>query len=624
MKLDLAPAVAAVASHSHRLAELRIDAGSDGTVKGRYHLVIVNCHAPNAVDEEVKSDEYFAQLRKVTRAARRSQDALIVAGDFNARVGSEQDGHIGPFGPEEENGPGCAFHEYLQEFSMAAANTFFDGNPLTWTKDPRAEGRLDYCCVELTAMSSVKSCRARHDIDVRASVAEDHWPVELVMSIAIEPTITKTVDRVPWDATKFDEPEAMETFQEMCVGHVTPDGNSDVKLAALQATIKSGAAKAFPRSKGPPEKPSKDWIKAATWVLIQEGHHLKAEVRKCKEEWGKAGPVLPPPEWLCEARENLRLHQKSVKKAVRADRSAMWEAAADKVEIAAEAGDTKALHAAAKRLGGFTPVQLPAVKAKDGQLIFNQAEVEERWREHFAELLLATPAEEPAGCVEASQPVKGTLLHVDIDVVEKLIKKLKRGRAAGPDTIPAELIQAGGRPLALAVLQLLEHVIDTESIPSAWKGGKLCRLYKGKGDAATCGSYRGITVIDHLAKVLTTLLGPVVDGPLTTAMQNSQCGCSRGKGTARLSHFGRAFAEACAGKGRSAVMVFIDISKAFDQSIREFVLGIPRSVKDVKAHLGSLGLAEDGCERICKFLEDGDVLHRHGVDAKAARLLRDT
>ena len=162
--------------------------------------------------------------------------------------------------------------------------------------------------------------------------------------------------------------------------------------------------------------------------------------------------------------------------------------------------------------------------------------------------------------------------------VRILIKLLKRDKGTSPDGIPVELTQVGGEPLVLAVLELLEHILVTESVPNALKGGRLCRLFKGKGDPAKCGSYRGITVIDHLAKIFTMLLGPYVDGPLAAKLQPSQCGCVRGKGTVRLSKFGRAYSEACAAQGRSALLLFIDILKAlWPDSARDCVGDPPRS-----------------------------------------------
>ena len=46
-----------------------------------------------------------------------------------------------------------------------------------------------------------------------------------------------------------------------------------------------------------------------------------------------------------------------------------------------------------------------------------------------------------------------------------------------------------------------------------------------------------------------------------------------------LQRRGRAFAEACAGRHRSALLLFIDVSKAFDQAVREFLEAQPETTE---------------------------------------------
>jgi len=40
------------------------------------------------------------------------------------------------------------------------------------------------------------------------------------------------------------------------------------------------------------------------------------------------------------------------------------------------------------------------------------------------------------------------------------------------------------------------------SIPEDWKSRMLLPIYKGKGDAMECGSYRGINLFEHAVKVV--------------------------------------------------------------------------------------------------------------------------
>jgi len=45
------------------------------------------------------------------------------------------------------------------------------------------------------------------------------------------------------------------------------------------------------------------------------------------------------------------------------------------------------------------------------------------------------------------------------------------------------------------------------SIPEDWKSSVALPIYKGKGDPTECGSYRGITLLEHAMKVVERIFG---------------------------------------------------------------------------------------------------------------------
>ena len=52
------------------------------------------------------------------------------------------------------------------------------------------------------------------------------------------------------------------------------------------------------------------------------------------------------------------------------------------------------------------------------------------------------------------------------------------------------------------VTDVCHAVVRDGRIPNDWKKSWMVPVYKGKGDALECGSYRGVKLLDHVMKVL--------------------------------------------------------------------------------------------------------------------------
>ena len=158
--------------------------------------------------------------------------------------------------------------------------------------------------------------------------------------------------------------------------------------------------------------------------------------------------------------------------------------------------------------------------------------------------------------------------------VARTLRHMPRQRAVGPDEIASEIWIAGGDRLAELLCELMEACCYASgTIPPQWKGGRLARLYKGKGDAADCNSHQGLLIADHASKVFTSLLWPPIAKVCDKRRPTEQCGCVRGRGTARVMHTSKLFAMRAAAHKRPCALVFADLVKAFDRVLRAVVMG---------------------------------------------------
>ena len=72
------------------------------------------------------------------------------------------------------------------------------------------------------------------------------------------------------------------------------------------------------------------------------------------------------------------------------------------------------------------------------------------------------------------------------------IKHMKKGRAAGLSGVTAEMSQAAGEVGIRWVTEICNAILKEGKVPEDWERSWIVSVYKGKGDALECGSYRGI------------------------------------------------------------------------------------------------------------------------------------
>ena len=79
------------------------------------------------------------------------------------------------------------------------------------------------------------------------------------------------------------------------------------------------------------------------------------------------------------------------------------------------------------------------------------------------------------------------------DVIKEL-KRIKRGKAAGIDQIPSDLIKDGAEEIAYILCHLINKSLQTSTFPSEEKIGKITPIYKS-GDHSLFDNYRPVSVL---------------------------------------------------------------------------------------------------------------------------------
>ena len=82
---------------------------------------------------------------------------------------------------------------------------------------------------------------------------------------------------------------------------------------------------------------------------------------------------------------------------------------------------------------------------------------------------------------------------------EAAVKSLKKGKSAGVDNIPSELVQAGGEAMIDMLLIICNKIWQTG--PAPWTQSLIITLPK-KGNLQLCQNYHTISLISHPSKVM--------------------------------------------------------------------------------------------------------------------------
>ena len=85
--------------------------------------------------------------------------------------------------------------------------------------------------------------------------------------------------------------------------------------------------------------------------------------------------------------------------------------------------------------------------------------------------------------------------------VREMLKRMKGGKAMGPDGIPIEVWRCLGNIAIVLLTKLFNHIFRSNKMPDEWRRSILVPIYKNKGDIQSCTNYRRIKLMSHTMKL---------------------------------------------------------------------------------------------------------------------------
>ena len=146
--------------------------------------------------------------------------------------------------------------------------------------------------------------------------------------------------------------------------------------------------------------------------------------------------------------------------------------------------------------------------------------------------------------------------------MEAAVHSLKKGKSAGVDNIPAELVQAGGEDVIIAPTTICNEIWQTEEWPTLLTLSLLITHPK-KGNLQQCQNYRTISFITHPSKVMLKIMMNRLK-PQAEIIAEEQAGFRPGGSTTEQIFNLRILCEKYLQHQQDHYRVFIDFKKVFD------------------------------------------------------------
>ncbi|KAK2160515.1 hypothetical protein NP493_1640g00033 [Ridgeia piscesae] len=349
------------------------------------------------------------------------------------------------------------------------ANTFGPHKASTWhSPNGKYHNQIDYIMVRKRFRSSVNIAKTRSFPG--ADIGSDHELVMMTFKLHLKRVKKLGHARIKFDLEKLKDPEVAEAFHAMIGGKfaaltiLDADGTDmDTLINTFNTAVTNTASESLGKHR-PVKKP---WVTADLLDLCDK----RRELKKKKKD--------------AEGVRQYRAANQEIKKGMKKAKMNWIEEQCQDIEDSMKKNNSKKTEQLMKDL----------TSTKQGRTTIIQDKV-------VRVLLRAVGDPEVLNVPPATDNDNYPILREE---VEAAVKSLKKGKSAGADNVPAELVQAGGEDMISALLTICNKIWQTGEWPTPCSQSLIITLPK-KGNLQRCQNYRTISLINHLSNVMLNIL----------------------------------------------------------------------------------------------------------------------
>ncbi|KAK3550446.1 hypothetical protein QTP86_025724, partial [Hemibagrus guttatus] len=512
-------------------------------------LNVVSGYAPQVGCELEEKERFWSELDEVMESIP-TGERVVIGTDFNGHVGEGNRGDeevMGKFGVKERNLEGQMVVDFAKRMDMGVVNTYFqkrEEHRVTYKSGGRRT-QVDYILCRRGNLKEISDCK----VVVGESVARQHRMVVCRMTLMVCKTKRSKIEKkTKWWKLKKEEccEEFRHKLRQALGGQVVLPDDWETTAEVIRETGRKVLGVSSGRRKEDKE----------TWWWNEEVQDSVQRKRLAKKKWDM------------DRTEENRQEYKELQRRVKREVSKAKQKAYDELytRLDSREGEKDLYRLARQRDGDGKDVQqVRVIKDRDGRVLTSEECVQRRWKEYFEELMNEENEREKR--VEGVNSVEQKVDKIRKDEVRKALKRMKSGKAVGPDDIPVEVWKCLGEAAVEFLTSLFNRVLESERMPEEWRRSVLVPIFKNKGDVQSCSNYRGIKLMSHTMKlwerVVEARLRKVVD------ICEQQYGFMPRKSTTDAIFALRILMEKYRDGQRELHCVFVDLEKAYDRVPRE-------------------------------------------------------
>lgn len=620
------PTVIKFEAVSERLCFLRLKA------KHR-KLSLINVHAPTEEKSEEEKEEFYELLENIYQRLPES-DMKIILGDMNAKVGTEEyyKPAIGRYSKHtESNENGRKLISFALEKEMRIISTDFQRKEIykgTWrSPDGQTINQIDHVLIPrryAKYATNVVSCRG-------ADANTDHFLVRICLDEEANTNKKKPKRRTKkkniLDLQNEEKRLNYSSALNLKAEELSKKNNIEEKWTGIQEIILKTAAKVLT------EKPiniKKKWFTKECIEEINARNVARQKMIKSNSEDNK----LKYQEQRRKAKDTCR----------KAKRTYLDKEMKD-LETKYINREIKNFYQEVKKSRGEYRHRTIYIKDKEGNLLGNNDNILQRWKEHFDETLNQGVQLHITNDTTQQQNLtvgrQGELddNEVTTPTLEELtikIKSLKNNKCPGENELASELIKYGGETIQKQIYELVTDIWSKEKMPKSWTTAIIKPLFK-KGDKTDCNNYRAIALLDTTYKILASLIKDKLTGYAEKIIGDYQCGFRCNRSVTDQIFTLKQVQSNCYEYKQTIYALFVDFKQAYDSINRERLyeimkkLGVPtKLVRLVKMTLeGSTNKVSYNGETSDAFivrqgLRQGDPLSTVLFNVALEKIIRDS
>ncbi|KAK3517322.1 hypothetical protein QTP70_003396 [Hemibagrus guttatus] len=512
-------------------------------------LNVVSGYAPQVGCELEEKERFWSELDEVMESIP-TGERVVIGADFNGHVGEGNTGDeevMGKFGVKERNLEGQMVVDFAKRMDMAVVNTYFqkrEEHRVTYKSGGRRT-QVDYILCRRGNLKEISDCK----VVVGESVARQHRMVVCRMTLMVcKKKRSETEKKTKWWKLKKEEccEEFRQKLRQALGGQVVLPDDWETTAEVIRETGRKVLGVSSGRRKEDKE----------TWWWNEEVQDSIQRKRLAKKKWDM------------DRTEENRQEYKELQRRVKREVSKAKQKAYDELytRLDTREGEKDLYRLARQRdRDGKDVQQVRVIKDRDGRVLTSEESVQRRWKEYFEELMNEENEREKR--VEGVNSVEQKVDKIRKDEVRKALKRMKSGKAVGPDDIPVEVWKCLGEAAVEFLTSLFNRVLESERMPEEWRRSVLVPIFKNKGDVQSCSNYRGIKLMSHTMKVWER----VVEARLKKVVEicEQQYGFMPRKSTTDAIFALRILMEKYRDGQRELHCVFVDLEKAYDRVPRE-------------------------------------------------------